>query len=727
VTASCVAPTIKAIPQPPTNFTNTCSSNGYTYMSWDSVTGATGYDIRVKIPAAEKCPSDWNTYTETDGTHNCYVDNYDGLSCGGTASLPMSCFKTISGITSYTAWVHASNASGMSGESARVTASCPAATPITTSIPSAPNDLTATCPSPGTWAYLSWTPVTSATSYNVNVYGGTAACPTSWSTYTYADGTKDCYVTNYNGLSCGGTATNPKSCIARTPGVSYSAWILANNANGSSAISNIPPFKCTAAETTPAPAPTASFTGNGIANDVYINVGDTIKYVWSGAGGTAKATYSIDAGGACSDTSTTPTPWTTGNNLSGNYSIVAATCTGGHTYTYTYTVTGTDGTTAVATLKVHIKAASAAPTAAITANGSTNLTVNVGDTIGYAWSGTNGASAKATYAIDSTACGDSTTTAAPWGYGNTLSGSYYVVAASCTAGHTYTYTYTVTGTDGTTATATVKVYVNLTTIPPPVPSISASCSTDGTQVTLSWPSVTTATSYGPRVDSVTSCPSGWTLYNGTLCFQDGVSGTSITFPVTPGTSHSAWVHPINSAGENYANFPTTFFTCNAKTATPAAPPAPVVTVTNNFTGLPAPTGATASCPSPGTSALFSWNPISGATGYEVAVYVGAATCPPISQGWSTYTNPDGTHNCYIDNYSGLYCGGTSSSPKSCFTTIPGGAYTTWISGMDANGVSHNNAAINFSCALSAASDPYANLASILTALASILGKMQTGQ
>jgi len=260
-------------------------------------------------------------------------------------------------------------------------------------------------------------------------------------------------------------------------------------------------------------------------------------------------------------------------------------------------------------LKVHIKSLTAAPTATFTGNGTSNdVTINVGDTIVYAWSGTNGASAKATYMIDSGgACSDTTTTPAPWGYGNTLSGTYSIVAATCTGGHTYTYVYTVTGTNGTTAIATLKVHIN-------------------------------------------------------------------------------------------------------------------------FLSLPSPTNTAASCNSPGTYAFFSWDPVPGATaGYEVAVYVGKASCPT-AQGWSTYNFSDGTHSCYVDNYNGLSCGGTVSRPWACFPTTPGVSYTAWIHGMDGNGVSPNYATLNVSCAASSASafDPYANLASVLNAIKAILEKMKTG-
>ena len=82
-----------------------------------------------------------------------------------------------------------------------------------------------------------------------------------------------------------------------------------------------------------------------------------------------------------------------------------------------------------------VAVAQTAPTATFTANGKTELTINVGDTVEYVWKGTNGTSAKTTYTVDPEACGVSGTGPFDWtGYGNTLSGSLTYPAGACRIG-----------------------------------------------------------------------------------------------------------------------------------------------------------------------------------------------------------------------------------------------------------------------------------------------------
>ena len=99
-------------------------------------------------------------------------------------------------------------------------------------------------------------------------------------------------------------------------------------------------------------------------------------------------------------------------------------------------------------------------------------------------------------------------------------------------------------------------------------SISATCGSGGTSVTLSWPSASGAVSYNPRVGGgniSSSCASGWIFASPSTCYKNSISGNSITYSgITPGVSYSAWVHSTDGAGNtNWNSPPTTNFTCAA--------------------------------------------------------------------------------------------------------------------------------------------------------------------
>lgn len=103
--------------------------------------------------------------------------------------------------------------------------------------------------------------------------------------------------------------------------------------------------------------------------------------------------------------------------------------------------------------------ATAKVTASYTVNGSTNITVNVGDTINYAWSSTNAVSAVHSYSQDSTSCGNAGT--GPFDLGDSsTSGSVSEVVEQCWANHTYTLTFTAKGADGRTESAFATIKVN---------------------------------------------------------------------------------------------------------------------------------------------------------------------------------------------------------------------------------------------------------------------------
>ena len=79
---------------------------------------------------------------------------------------------------------------------------------------------------------------------------------------------------------------------------------------------------------------------------------------------------------------------------------------------------------------------------------------------------------------------------------------------------------------------------------------SPSCNSAGTQVTLSWGSVSGASNYPIRVDGPGYCagnvsgPGNWGCYQGIeYLYETAYSG--ITLSITPSTSYSWWVHAQN--------------------------------------------------------------------------------------------------------------------------------------------------------------------------------------
>ena len=95
------------------------------------------------------------------------------------------------------------------------------------------------------------------------------------------------------------------------------------------------------------------------------------------------------------------------------------------------------------------------------------------------------------------------------------------------------------------------------TLPAPT-GLSATCSSGGTSVTLSWVSVSGASYYSIRMDKNptswdetywnTNCIGSGSWYNGDYC-QNILSTTSKTLAVTPDTPYQWWVHSRNAAGE----------------------------------------------------------------------------------------------------------------------------------------------------------------------------------
>ena len=91
--------------------------------------------------------------------------------------------------------------------------------------------------------------------------------------------------------------------------------------------------------------------------------------------------------------------------------------------------------------------------------------------------------------------------------------------------------------------------------PTPTTGLSASCNAAGTQATLSWTATPGAAGYYVYAHAPTPgvCPSGWQTpgWNQNICITNPywVTGTSVTYPVTPGVTYGYWgVHSSTADG-----------------------------------------------------------------------------------------------------------------------------------------------------------------------------------
>ncbi len=221
---------------------------------------------------------------------------------------------------------------------------------------------------------------------------------------------------------------------------------------------------------------------------------------------------------------------------------------------------------------------------------------------------------------------------------------------------------------------------------PSAPStVNYTCNAAGDRVVISWPDVSGATTYSPRIwDPAGSCSgAAWKLFtDGHTCYQNSIpkgnicggGNCSFTYPVTPGKTYSSWIHsgePTNW----YAYKGTGNFSCSAPT-----PPS-------------GPTSLTATCNTP-TQVFLSWPKVSGAGKYYLRVWDPAGTCPG-----SDWTLESDGHTCSLNGllpqYHCTYNGGTTcvvSYPVTSNTT-----YSSWVHSGDPVdwNVSANSG--NFSC------------------------------
>ena len=204
-------------------------------------------------------------------------------------------------------------------------------------------------------------------------------------------------------------------------------------------------FQLTSPSTLPTASLTVSSTHDVTSHEITVNVGDTVKYAWSSTN--ASWFYSKFTSTTCGSGVDVM------SSASGTYSWVTPQTSAGCAYTTTYYANSNTG--AVANDTVTIKVNKPVLSASLTANGSHDTTVNIGDIVKYAWSSTNGTRFDSSYTSPS--CGSGASLA------NSASGtnSSWVVL-NTSAGCTYTVTYYVHSSSGAVAKDTVIVRVNKT-------------------------------------------------------------------------------------------------------------------------------------------------------------------------------------------------------------------------------------------------------------------------
>ncbi len=190
--------------------------------------------------------------------------------------------------------------------------------------------------------------------------------------------------------------------------------------------------------------------------------------------------------------------------------------------------------------------------------------------------------------------------------------------------------------------------IDCTALPAPT-SITETCVSGGTQITIAWAAVPGASIYRANLNGFTSaaqCPSGWS-YSAGDCYLDGITGTSVTVTAPINVARSAWVSPGRNGTMNFNVNAMTSATCvstvngacgasnGVYTATKPASglctsgSASAVSGSNPWswscTGSGTPTGSTANC------ATLAATTVNGACGTANGVYVttapyGAAAC-----------------------------------------------------------------------------------------------------
>ena len=235
-----------------------------------------------------------------------------------------------------------------------------------------------------------------------------------------------------------------------------------------------------------------------------------------------------------------------------------------------------------------------------------------------------------------------------------------VVDASDYAGYTFEFkvaAISANGTEGVMSnTATVTIPGSSSGLPAPT-GLTATA-TSSTSITLTWNAVSGAASY--NVYASLSASSGFTNSRNTA------SSPYVATDGTPNTTYYFKVAAVSSSG----------------TEGPMSSVVSATTLSGSNTGLPAPTGLTATATSSSTVSL-SWNAVSGAAGYDV--YYSTSASGNYNYDWFT------TSTSY--NVTGLSAGTTYYFKISAYdSSLENGAMSNYVSATTPSGNSGGLAA-----------------------------------
>lgn len=481
-------PTVSA-PASPAGLTAT-GGTGQMTINWSSVSNATSYNLYYATTAGVTTASG----TKVTSVSAPYIQT--GLAAG----------------TTYYYVVTAVNSSGESAASAQASATTAAAPPLP-AVPAAPAGVIATG---GTnQVTLSWSPVSTATSYNI--YYATA------SGVTKANGTKIA------------SATSPAVQTGLAVGTTYYYIVTAVNSAGESAASvQVAAVTLPATPAPTAPAAPAGVTAAGGANQATISWpavsgADSYNIYWSTVNGVTKANGTKVA------SVTSP--------------FVKTALSAGTTYYFIVTAVNSAGESAAspqasATTNPAPPAVPAAPTGVTATGGANQVTI--------AWNPVSGATSYNIYW--STASGVTTA-----GTKITAATSPYV-QSGLAASTTYFYIVTAVNAAGqSVASAQVTATTNAPVVTIPAAPTAVTATGGANQVSISWAPVAGATSYNIYYSTTT----GVTKTNGAKIVN--AARPYVQTGLAASTTYYYIVTAVNSAGESAAS--------TQASATTNAPPA----------------------------------------------------------------------------------------------------------------------------------------------------------